>query len=157
MVSPMKFVAALFSLCALVSASDAVESRAPGKILWRAPKAPTLDDWRCGAGGCGQVPAPPFKFVKQESGGTSLRMTVSDANHRQWSVKFGEEVIGECFGFRFMHVLGYFSEPTHFVAEGKVEGAAQAKDLRRQIEPDGTFKRARFQIRGAKDLEFVPD
>jgi hypothetical protein len=125
------------------------------KLLWREPDRVTPQDWICGPGGCGRTPTPPFQFVKEDSGGTNPKMSVKDAKGLSWSIKFGAEVIPECFGSRFLTALGYFAEPTYFVASGKVEGAKSLKATRRVVEKDGSFTRARFELRGEKDFVFL--
>lgn len=127
-------------------------------VLWQPPDN-SVDHWTCGPGGCANTPAPPFQLVKEELSGSNPKVTVRDKNGRQWSAKFGAEVIPECFASRFVTALGYFAEPTYFVASGKLEGAALAKlrRARRVIKPDGEFARARFEARGQPGLEFLKD
>ena len=129
---------------------------APGWAqLWQPPPADTLDLWKCGPGGCAATPAPPFHFVKEDESGSTAKLDVRDANGRTWSVKFGAEVIPECFASRFVAAAGYFTEPTYFVAEGKVEGTGKLRRARRMVKPDGRFARGRFEMRGSPDFVFV--
>jgi len=125
------------------------------QTLWRAPRPFTIEDWTCGVEGCGAAPAPPFHFEKEDLSGTTPKLTVRDAKGRTWSVKFGAEVIPECFAPRFLGAIGYFAEHTYFVASGKVEEMPKLLHrARRVVKPDGTFARARFEPRGDKDMEF---
>jgi len=125
--------------------------------LWQSPPADTIEQWKCGPGGCAASPAPPFRFVKEDESGSTPKLEVRDANGRSWSVKFGAEVIPECFASRFVTAAGYFAEPTYFVAEGKVEGIGKLRRARRMVKPDGRFARGRFEIRGSPDFVFVKD
>ena len=127
----------------------------PARLLWQAPRTMTIEDWECGPGGCGQAPAPPFHFLGEDTGGTSPKISLRDRNGRTWSAKFGAEVIPECFGARFVSALGYFTESTYFVARGVVEDVSNLHRSRRVVKKDGTFARARFQLRDAKDFQFL--
>ncbi len=127
------------------------------RALWRAPERMSTEDWICGPGGCGGKPVPPFRYLKADGSGTSPKLDVRDARGRTWSVKFGPEVIPECFGSRFLTALGYVAEPTYCLADFRVEGLPS---LPRRVghakRAGGTFSRARFELRGEKELEFLP-
>jgi hypothetical protein len=146
----MKRLLPCLLLALVVHAADAP------RLLWRHPRTLTLEDWTCGSGGCGNGPRPPFRFLENDLSGSSPKVSVSDANGRQWSAKFGAEVIPECFGARFVGALGYFTEPTYFVACGTIDDPAGLHRARRVVKKDGAFARARFQLRGEKDFEFLP-
>lgn len=127
------------------------------KVLWRDPGVVPDEHWRCGPGGCGRTPAPPYRLEKEEGSGTNPKITVKDSHGLSWSVKFGAEVIPECFASRFVTAVGYFAEPTYFVSSGNIEHSGPIVRARRVIKPDGSFERARFELRGQKDLEFLSD
>jgi hypothetical protein len=82
---------------------------------------------------------------------------VRDAKGLSWSVKLGNEVIPECFGSRFVTSIGYAAEATYFVASGKIEGLGELQRARWIIHKDGTFTKARFELRGQKDFVFLDD
>ncbi len=145
----MKRLVLLFLLAAPVRAAD------PPWLLWRPPRTLSLKDWTCGSWGCSNAPSPPFRLLGDDSGGTAPKVSVSDRNGRQWSVKFGAEVIPECFGAQFVGALGYVTEPTYFVARGKIENPERIHRARRVVKKNGAFVRARFQLRGEKDFEFL--
>ncbi len=127
------------------------------KVLWRKPPPMNTQDWICGPGGCAGKPVPPFRFIKVESAGWSPKMNVRDARGRIWSVKFGAEVIPECFGSRFLSALGYVVEPTYCLADFRVEALPDLpRRVRHAMRGDGIFPRARFELRGEKQLEFLP-
>jgi hypothetical protein len=129
--------------------------KAPPKVLWRAPHPMAAGDWICGPGGCDRVPVAPFQFIKEDLSGTNVKLTVRDANGRTWSVKFGAEVIPECFAPRFLEALGYAAEPTYFVASGRITGVHDLVRARRIVKRDGSFTKARFELRGQADLVFL--
>jgi hypothetical protein len=147
-------LAALLVL-AVASADSLSADEALPKVLWRAPNPMTLQDWICGPGGCDRAPAPPFQFLHEEFSGSNSKMTVQDAKGRTWSVKFGAEVIPECFAPRFLQAMGYAAETTYFVATGKIIGVHDLRNASRMVKKDGTFTKARFELRGQPDLVFM--
>ncbi len=147
----------LLAIAALSSAQSQHRDRMleSPQLLWHAPRVMTVRDWVCGPGGCDRTPVPPFHFVKEDRGGTAPKVTVRDARGRMWSAKFGAEVIPECFGSRFVSALGYVAEPTYYVEKGRLDDASKARRTRHVVKPDGSFRRARFELRGDKDFEFL--
>jgi hypothetical protein len=126
------------------------------RVLWRAPRAMTTEDWIYGPGGQSRAPVPPFHFLGAVLTGWSPKVTVRDSKGSTWSVKFGGEVIPECFGSRMLNALGYVTEPTYFVHQGFIEDAGPLPArIRHSFKEDGSFARARFELRGLKDLEFL--
>ena len=118
------------------------------EILWHDPgQVEALDLW-WGPGGRENAPAPPYTFAKEDLSGTTAKVNVVDRNGRNWNIKFGPEVPGECFGSRMMWAAGYFIEPTYFVPEGRIEALKHlSKRAREVIGKDGSFRSARFQLR----------
>ncbi len=125
------------------------------EALWHAPREATVEDWKCGFAGCDHAPAPPFYFVKEDQTGTFPKLSVRDSHGRSFNVKFGGKVITEPFCSRFVSALGYTVEPSWFVAAGRLEGATHLGRSRLFVKPDGSFSRARFQLRDDSMLEFV--
>jgi hypothetical protein len=95
--------------------------------------------------------------VKEDIEGTFPKLTIKDAKGRTFSVKFGGKVIPECFCSRFVTAIGYLAEPSYFVADGKLEGSVHLKRARHLVHSDGTFGRARFQLRDEKRVQFLKD
>ena len=80
---------------------------------------------------------------------------VRDAHDVAWSVKFGPEVFPECFSSRYVSALGYLAEPTYYLASGQIQGAKKLKRAHRFIMKDGSFTKARFELRDAPDFKFM--
>ena len=140
----------------LIAASPCDQPQIPKK-LWQPPTAMSAAEWTCGPGGCGLKPAPPFHFVKEESSGTSPKLDVKDAKGRTWAVKFGGEATPECFSSRFLNAIGYVAEPTYCISDIRIEGLPKLhKAVGRMRKPDGTFPIGRFELRGEKEMEFLP-
>ncbi len=142
-------------LLGYVLLAAALPAAEPPPLLWQAPPSMTGEEWSCGADGCAGAPAPPFHFLSEDSGGTSPKFSVADRKGRTWSAKFGAEVIPECFGARFVRALGYFTETTYYVASGSIDDVTRIHRARHVVQKDGTFQRARFQLRNAREFEFL--
>ncbi len=129
------------------SADRTMAAAAKPGVLWRQPHDVGMENWTCGSAGCSVAPAPPFHFVKEDMEGTFPKLSVKDAHGRSWSVKFGGKVIPECFCSRFVAALGYVVEPSYYVASFKLQDTGRLRRARHFVQPDGTFVRARFQLR----------
>jgi hypothetical protein len=127
------------------------------QVLWRAPHPMSVEDWTCGPSGCNQAPKPPFQFVKEDLSGSNLKVSVRDANGREWDVKFGGEAIPEVFAPRYLNALGYRGETTYFVRSGKIEGVHGLRRAHYVVHKDGTFRNGRFERRNQPDFEFLKD
>jgi hypothetical protein len=98
------------------------------------------------ATGPGSPPSPPFTFIEEHDSGSQPCVSVHDAVRREWRVKWGPEVRTETFGTRLAWALGFFSEQTHFVAEGVIAGARDLRRARANIDEHGRFTDARFEL-----------
>ncbi len=121
-------------------------------VLWHAPENITMDDWIWGAGGEASAPKPPFEFVDEDLNGTNPKIRVRDAKGDRWIVKFGGEIHGDVFAARLLNVLGYLTEPTYYVASGRVRGVHDLKRAKAFVARDGSFRFARFKLRDHKTL-----
>ncbi len=152
--------ALLLGVVAIMLLAGQDSSRANGEsalptVLWHAPRAMTVQDWICGPGGCDRAPIPPFQFVREDTGGTDAKLEVRDIRGQSWNIKFGAEVIPECFSSRFVTALGFLAEDSYFVASGKIEGVPKLHRARRLVSPEGRFTKGRFELRGQPDMEFL--
>lgn len=111
-------------------------------------------DLRYGFGGKALTPRPPFALLEAETVGRSPKVLVRDGAGRKWSVKFGDEVGGDVFGSHLAWALGYYAEPTYYVARGTIRGGLAGKEFEEHIDAAGRFRHARFQLR-SKSPEFL--
>jgi hypothetical protein len=156
------FVAALLT-AGLV---DQTRLRAQGKIqrddtaarnavLWRDPGAIGGKNLSWSSDPQLVQPAPPFRFIEEDTGGTRPKVEVTDAKGTRWNVKLSGgtadtgEVHAEVAATRLAWALGYLVEEVQYVREGKIGGLGQLKRAGASIAPDGTFKVARFEKRPA--------
>jgi hypothetical protein len=128
----------------------AIGASAFGQILWKEPHAMSIEDWRWGPGGADTAPRPPFRFVKENLGGTNPKINVSDAAGRTWVVKFGGEVHSDAFAARFLYATGYAAAPTYFIRSGEIENVHGLKRAKPFVTKDGRFRNARFKLRQRK-------
>ena len=117
------------------------------KLIWRNPGAVERVDFRFGIGGPRLQPRPPFRFLKEDTAGTNPKVHVRDAKGREWAVKFGPEASPDTFCTRLAWAVGYYAEPTYYVAQGAIRGARELKRARNFIDARGRFTGARFQLR----------
>jgi len=73
-------------------------------------------------------------------------MSVKDAAGRVWRAKWGQEVHTEVFGTRLAWALGYFAEPSYFVASGEIQGAKDLTRAKACLDEHCRFTDARFEL-----------
>lgn len=118
-------------------------------VLWRDPGRVERLDFQWGVGGRALAPAPPFRFIEEDKGGSNPKVKVRDAKGRRWSVKWDEggEANAEVFATRVAWAAGYFVEPSYFVRKGRIVGARNLDRAAKHIGPDGAFRDARFELK----------
>src|SRR5215472_11177264 len=135
-----RFLITSLLVSGLCCAADVPQPAPSGeRLLWRAPQSMTTADWIWGPGGEQRAPAPPFQFVKENTGGTNPKVDVRDARGALWTVKFGGEVHAEVFASRLLYAVGYKAEATYFVAEGVIDGATDLHRAKPFVAKDGRF------------------
>lgn len=127
-----------------------------GPVLWNDPGRVELVDFTSGAGGTKMAPAPPFSFVREASGGTSPKAIVRDANNIHWRLKGGIEGRVEAFITRLVAALGYYAEPTYFLAKGQVHNLKPVGRASSFLKQDGSFTYASLE-RIDPTARFSPD
>jgi hypothetical protein len=151
----MMILPALLALAvAFTAAAQPAEINLP-RVLWHEPSRITDQDWICGPGGCDRTPAPPFYFLSEDFSQSTPKISVRDGHGRTWDVKFGSKVIPECFAARLLNVLGYFVEDTYYVKSGTLTNVGKLERARFFVKQDGSFERARFELRGQPDKVFL--
>ena len=93
-------------------------------VIWRDPGRWLSAISRPGPGRTASAALPPSS--RNTTTGSQPCLSVRDARGREWRVKWGAEVHTETFGTRLAWALGYFAEPTYFVAVGTIEGAQRS-------------------------------
>ncbi len=152
---PLYYRAALLA-AALLSGCVSTSPPRGVPVLWRDPGDVAAFDFTYGAGGPGFLPAAPFRFEREDMRGTSPKVFVRDAAGREWRVKGGREVRSEAFCTRLAAAIGYYAEPTYFVASGRMEGVGNLRRASGFIQNDGAFTYASFE-RFEPGLKFLPE
>jgi hypothetical protein len=125
-------------------------------VLWHDPGAVETKDLQDCGGGRSGAPRPSFTFVKEDEAGTNAKLHVRDSAGRNWAVKFGPEASPDTFATGLACVLGYYVEPTYYIADGIILSAHDLKRTKHFIGPNGQFHGGRFQLR-TKHPEFLKD
>jgi hypothetical protein len=126
-------------------------------VLWRDPGHIAALDLSWSQRAPVKPPAPPFRFVKEDTSGTRAKVHVKDANGVEWNVKLAgnwddtAEVHAEVAAGRIVWALGYFVEPGYYVPGGTIEGVHDLHRAARGLTPDGHFRAARFKPRPTKE------
>ncbi len=128
-------------------------SHRPVEVLWRDPGPVEKLDFAGGPGGRSHAPQGPFTFLKEELGGTSPKIRVTDAKGVTWIAKWGPEVHAEVFTSRLAWAAGYFVMPNYYVASGKIIGAKGLTRAKGRLDRDGNFKESRFKLKEPKKLQ----
>jgi hypothetical protein len=124
----------------------------PG-ILWREPLDIASRNLYYGPGGEKHRPKPPFRFVKEDSAGSSPKFTVTDATGEKWKVKLGQEARPETAATRLAWAVGYFTTEDYLIQSLKVVGLPlhlhRGQDL---LGKDGVIAYARLKREAGKKI-----
>jgi hypothetical protein len=115
-------------------------------VIWRDPGDESRLDLAAGPGGRDGRPMPPFTFLEEHSTGSQPCVSVRDGRGSVWRVKWGHEVNAEALATRLAWAAGYFVETTYYVAEGRLQGAADLQRAAVCVDEDGRFRDARFEL-----------
>jgi len=106
-----------------------------------------------GAGGRAHQPAAgTFRFVEEDTEGTSPKFDVEDSEGTRWKVKLGEESQAETAATRLLWAAGYFADEDYYVPELRVEGIEGLHRGRHFVLDGGLIMGARLErhIKGQK-------
>ena len=151
---------ALSALVLLTATLTADSYRSPqgskgNAILWVDPVDLPTRDLRAGMSPPGRAPAPPFRFVKEETGGTQPKFSVKDSHDVEWTVKLGPEAQSETVATRLVWAAGFFADETYFLPEATISKLPQLSRGRDEFSrPGGVVLNARFEAErpGMKSL-----
>src|SRR5205809_7220815 len=116
-------------------------------ILWTDTGYVASLDFQYGIGGTEGQPQPPFRFLNEDSSGSSPKVNVSDGGGRRWNVKWGPEANPGTFCTRLLWACGYFAETEYFIARGRIDGAHDLTLAHPFIAKDCIFEKYRYQLR----------
>jgi hypothetical protein len=125
--------------------------------LWRDPGDIAALDLRFGNGGKEHSPreSATYKFVKEDTDGTSAKFYIEDDQGVEWLVKVGDEARPETAATRFVWAMGYFTDEDYYVATLHVPGMPKLARHSKHVSQDGTVHGARLKrhIKGEKKTD----
>jgi hypothetical protein len=119
---------------------------ASSAVLWRDPGPVEARDLAAGPGGRDGAPTPPFQFIEEHTTGSHPCVSVRDARHRVWRVKWGAEVHTEVFASRLAWAAGYFVETNYFVPQGRIDRVLRRQRTTEVLDEAGHFREACFEL-----------
>ena len=125
-------------------------------VLWRDSGDIASLDLYYGPGGRNDAPAASakYKFLKEDTNGTSTKFYVQDPAGVKWLVKVGQEARPETAATRLVWAMGYFADEDYYLPSLRVTGMPPLKRPSDSVAADGTVTGARLkrQIPGQKKL-----
>lgn len=106
-------------------------------VLWRDPGDIATRDLFHGPGG--EAMRPDLRrvtFIKQETGGYSLKYRVRDASDSEWVAKIGKEAQSETAAVRLLWAIGYMTEINYLVPRLHIEGKGTFENVRLEARPE---------------------
>jgi hypothetical protein len=124
-------------------------------VLWEEPTDIASRDLFLGPGGEEMRPdLTNVTFLKEETGGYSVKYRVRDGAGRTWVVKVGNEARPETAAVRLVWAVGYATEINYLAPCVHIKGAPKPRKKVERCEGDG-FADVRFEARpeGVKRLD----
>ena len=125
--STLVLAAALAASAVPSAAQDRIASKhsvsAANAVVWIDPGDIHSRDLYYGVGGKQDVPSGPFKYEKEDKGGTSPKFDVIDGNGEKWKAKLGPESQAEVVASRLLWALGYSANEDYYFAEMPLPGS----------------------------------
>lgn len=117
------------------------------EILWRDPGNMSSRDLYYGPGSRALSPQPPFRFIEEDTSGTTPKFKMKDARNVEWSVKLGRESQSETVATRFVWALGYFAEDAYYYPRVRINSLPRLSRGGEFIDPGGFVRQARMESR----------
>ncbi len=86
-----------------------------------------------GIGGEKDVPSEPFKYIKEDKGGTSPKFNVTDASGEKWKAKLGPESQSEVVASRFLWAVGYAANVDYYFSNMRLPGIRERQKRGREF------------------------
>jgi hypothetical protein len=135
-----------FSPTVRTSADDG-ESISNGQpVLWRLPAEIRTRNLFYGPGGQRLEPRAPFRFIREDRGGTAAKFIIEDARKARWKVKLGEEARPETAATRLLWAVGYFADVNYYIPRLRVAGMRPLSRGQKYISRDGQVTQARLEL-----------
>lgn len=119
-------------------------------LIWRDPgNIPSLDLLNGVGGAENAPPGGDYKFVSEDTHGTTPKFDILDVNGVKWRAKLGIDAQTDTAATRLLWAMGYFVTENYYVPELHVTGISKSTISRGQrfISDDGTMHRARLKLK----------
>ena len=113
--------------------------------MWRDPADLASRDLYYGPGGKAHEPRGPFRFEKENTGGSNPKFDVIDRDGVRWTVKLGEEARPETAASRLVWAAGYFATEDYFVPVLHVEQMQRLQRGNNKVSHNGTVHDVRLK------------
>ena len=124
-------------------------------LIWHDPGNIASLDLVSGVGGKEyEPPVGDFKFIKEDTNGTTPKFDLKDVNGVKWRAKLGIDAKTDTVASRLLWAVGYFATENYYVPQLHVTGIDKRAISRGQkfISDDGTMRGARLKrhVKGEK-------
>jgi len=102
-------------------------------VVWVDPGDIHSRDLYYGVGGNKDVPNAPFKYGKEDKGGTSPKFDVTDASGEEWRAKLGPESQAEVVASRLLWAIGYSCNEDYYFSEMRLPGISEHQKRGREF------------------------
>lgn len=147
-------ISAILALClllpaaaALPSAAESAGSGSSSPVIWRHPGRASARNLFYGPGSRALAPAPPFRFIEEDKGGSTPKFDVRDRRGVKWAVKLGPEAQAETASTRLVWAAGYFVEEVYYFPRVQIAGLGRLSRGAEYVEGRGVVRGARFEAR----------
>jgi hypothetical protein len=127
------------------TAQPAVGQASSSAVIWRDAGKVAVHDLLYGPGGRDRQPRGPFRFIKEDMGGSSPKFSVRDGAGVEWNVKLGEEARAETAATRLLWLAGYFTDEAYLVPVLRVSGMPRLRRGQRLVMANGSMRNARLE------------
>ena len=128
-------------------AAQTTSARRASPVIWKNPGAISSRNLFYGPGSAALVPVAPFRFIEEDTSGTSAKFKVKDARNVEWAVKLGVESQAETVATRLVWAMGYFSEEAYYFSRVKIKDFKRLSRGSDFFDDNGIVRSARFEPR----------
>ena len=127
LVTSVSVLVVAVGVIATASKPDRTIQPAGPAILWRDPTDIETRNLFYGPGGKAHEPVGTFRFLDEDTGGTTPKFDVAGPDGAKWKAKLGVEAKPETVASRFVWAVGYFASENYFVPALQVDGLPQLR------------------------------
>lgn len=114
-------------------------------VMWRQPYDIETRNLFYGPGGEVGQPRGPFKFIKEDRGGSNPKFVIEDAQRIRWKVKLGNEAKPETAATRLLWAVGYFADVNYYLPQLEVKELPKLNRGQKYVSTDGMVHGARLE------------